>query len=98
MKTIYQVLQIPLITEKGTLISAAGNPKVMFRVDRRANKQEIKEAVESLFNVHVERVNTLNFEGKTRRLGKRTGKRQDWKKAIVTLKEGESIEFFEGVR
>jgi len=70
----------------------------VFKVDRRANKQEIKEAVESLFNVHVERVNTLNFEGKKRRLGRRTGQRSDWKKAIVTLQEGESIEFFEGVR
>ncbi|HLC25914.1 MAG TPA: 50S ribosomal protein L23 [bacterium] len=98
MKTIYQVLRSPLITEKGTLISEPGNPKVMFKVDQRANKQEIKEAVEFLFNVHVERVNTLNFEGKKRRLGKRSGKQSDWKKAIVTLKEGESIEFFEGVR
>lgn len=98
MKTVYQVLRRPLITEKGSLISDPSTPKVLFAVDRRANKQEIKEAVETLFNVHVERVNTLNFEGKTRRLGKHVGKRPDWKKAVVTLRAGESIEFFEGVR
>ncbi len=70
---------------------------VVFRVDSRANKLQIKHAVEVLFNVKVIKVNTLNVEGKKRRIRYREGKRPDWKKAYITLREGDSITFFEGV-
>jgi large subunit ribosomal protein L23 len=71
--------------------------KVLFEVAPRASKIEIKRAVEKLFNVEVVDVNTVNVRGKTGRIGKRFGKRPNWKKAIVTLVEGDKIEFFEGV-
>jgi large subunit ribosomal protein L23 len=74
------------------------NREVCFEVDRRANKNEIKKAVEQLFNVKVERVRTQNKRGKTRRVGRSEGKKKDWKKAYVKLKEGEKmLEFFEAV-
>ena len=92
----YQIIKRPLITEKGMLSSEAHNT-VVFEVDRRANKMQIKQAVESLFQVKVMRVNTLNMQGKKRRMGRHSGKRPDWKKAIVTLAPGERIEFFDGV-
>jgi large subunit ribosomal protein L23 len=70
---------------------------VVFQVDKRANKLQVKHAVEILFQVKVLRVNTLNMEGKKKRVRMREGKRPDWKKAYVTLREGDTITFFEGV-
>jgi large subunit ribosomal protein L23 len=70
--------------------------KVAFVVDRDANKIEIKRAVEERFNVKVEKVATMNMNGKMKRMGRFEGKRSDWKKAIITLREGFNIDFFEG--
>jgi len=90
------VIKRPLIfTEKGSLLREEDN-KYLFEVDQRANKIQIKNAVETLFKVGVADVNTLIVRGKMRRMGRGHAKTRNWKKAIVTLKEGESIEFFEG--
>lgn len=91
----YEVLLKPLITEKGTLLAESG--KYAFRVATRANKMQIKEAVEIAFDVHVTKVNVMNMPGKQRRVGRSVGMTSEWKKAIVTLVEGERIEFFQGV-
>ncbi|HXW83728.1 MAG TPA: 50S ribosomal protein L23 [Candidatus Binataceae bacterium] len=91
-----QVIVSPLITEKGTLASEKAN-QVVFRVRTGASKDKVREAIEHLFKVTVLRVRTANFMGKQRRRGMIKGKRPDWKKAYVTLKEGDKIEFFEGV-
>jgi large subunit ribosomal protein L23 len=96
MKTAYQVVQKPLLTEKGTRLKEAGN-QYLFRVAKRANKVEIKQAIEALFKVTVLDVRTLPVRGKAKRLGRFQGKLPDWKKAIATLKAGESIELVEGV-
>ena len=95
MKDYHQVLRRPLITEKSTVAKEVGN-QVVFQVDRRANKIEISQAVEKIFNVKVLKVRTASFKGKTRRLGRVLGNRPDWKKAYVTLAPGENVEFFEG--
>jgi large subunit ribosomal protein L23 len=95
MRDIYQVIKKPLVTEKATLLKEKDN-KVAFVVDRAANKAEIKEAVERLLKVKVLKVHVSNMKGKTRRVGRNIGKRPDWKKAVVTLKPGDRIEFFEG--
>jgi large subunit ribosomal protein L23 len=95
MKNVYDVIKRPIITEKSTIQKEIGN-QVSFEVDRRANKIEIKQAVERLFKVNVIRVNTITVKGKVKRLGRFVGKRPDWKKAIVTLKEGETLPFLEG--
>jgi large subunit ribosomal protein L23 len=80
------------LTEKGTMLSDAQN-KYIFRVDPTANKSEIKHAVETLFNVSVTSVNTMKYDGKKKRLSSaRYGKRSDWKRAIVTLKDGDTID------
>jgi large subunit ribosomal protein L23 len=68
-----------------------------FKADRRANKVEIRQAVETIFKAKVLSVKTMNVKGKKRRMGRTTGKRPDWKKVIVTLAPGENIEFFEGM-
>ena len=91
-----QVIVSPLITEKGTLASEKAN-QVVFRVRIGASKDKVREAVEQLFKVTVLKVRTANFMGKERRRGLIRGHRSDWKKAYVTLKEGDRIEFFEGV-
>jgi large subunit ribosomal protein L23 len=91
-----EILVAPLITEKGTLVNETSN-QVVFRVRRQANKEEIRRAIESFFKVKVEKVHTVNLLGKRRRTAKSTGKRPDWKKAYVTLAEGQTIDFFEGV-
>ena len=96
MKDSYSVLKRPLITEKSNLMKEELN-QIAFEVDRRANKIEIKEAVKKLFNVNVVKVRTFTMIGKRKRMGRTEGKTSNWKKAIVTLKEGERIEFFEGV-
>ncbi|MDL1955956.1 MAG: 50S ribosomal protein L23 [Candidatus Desulfofervidus auxilii] len=96
MKDIYQIIKRPIITEKSTTMKETMN-KVAFEVDPRANKHEIKEAVEKLFNVKVLKVHTIKIKGKKKRLGRWEGKKKDIKKAIVTLRPGDRIEFFEGV-
>lgn len=88
MKAIYDVIKSPCLTEKGNLLQETQN-KVVFEVDPRANKIEIKKAVESLFNVTVSKVTTSNMTGKQKRVGaKSTGRTSDWKKAYITLAEG----------
>jgi len=97
MKTIYDVILRPLIlTEKGEIMREEEN-KFFFEVDLKANKDQVKKAVEKLFNVRVADVNTMVVRGKPGRIGRRATKRPNWKKAIVTLQEGDTIEFFEGV-
>ncbi len=96
MKDSFNILKKPLITEKSNLMKEELS-QITFEVDKKANKIEIKEAVEKLFKVHVIKVHTINMLGKRKRLGKSLGNRPDRKKAIVTLKEGEHIDFFEGV-
>jgi len=96
MKNSYDVLIGPMLTEKGTLMKETDN-KVLFRVARGANKIEIKKAVEEIFKVKVDCVRTINCKGKKKKMGKFEGKRPDWKKAIVALKEGEKLDFVEGV-
>lgn len=91
----YAVLIRPIITEKSTIL--ASQDKYVFEVDPRANKAQIKEAVQLAFNVRVADVNTINMKGKPRRFGRRVEHRPNWKKAIVTLVPGDKIELFEGV-
>ena len=83
----------PLITEKSTALMAEG--KYVFEVAKAANKIEIAKAVSEIFKVKVEGVNTINVTGKVKRMGRFIGKRSDYKKAIVKLAPGETIEFFE---
>jgi large subunit ribosomal protein L23 len=86
----------PCVTEKGTAASEQAN-QVVFRVQRAASKGAIRHTVERLFKVTVVKVRTANFLGKKRTRGRIVGQRPDWKKAYVTLKEGDRIEFFEGL-
>lgn len=92
----FEVIKRPLVTEKGNLLKELYR-QYSFEVNPDANKYQVKDAVESLFKVHVADVKTIRIRGKNRRVGKHIGKRSNWKKAIVTLKEGEKIEFFEGI-
>jgi len=92
---IYSVIKKPHVTEKTSLGSDSTNAVVSLVVDREANKIEIKQAVETLFKVQVSDVRTVNVAGKMKRFGKTTAKRSNWKKAYVTLQEGQSIDFFE---
>jgi len=93
---IHQVIKKPLVTEKGSLQKEAHN-QLSFKVDRRANKSEIRRAVETLFKTTVLEVRTMNVKGKARRVGRSVGKRPDWKKATVKLAPGKTVEFFEGM-
>jgi large subunit ribosomal protein L23 len=86
----------PLITEKGTIASEKAN-QVIFRVRPEATKDKIRLVVEEMFKVTVLAVRTSNFLGKERRRGRVVGRKPDWKKAYVTLKQGDKIEFFEGI-
>ncbi len=96
MKTVYDVIRKPIITEK--TMGIMENKKYTFEVAQDANKIEIKNAVEKIFGVKVASVNTMNVLGKYKRMGVHVGKRPDWKKAIVTLKEdSKTIEFFDGM-
>jgi large subunit ribosomal protein L23 len=97
MKSIYEVIKKPLITEKGSNLKETQN-KIVLQVSTEANKIEIKNAVEAVFKVKVEEVRTMIFKGKKKRLGARQGVRSDWKKAVVTLKEGQTVEYLEGVK
>ena len=90
-----EVLRRPIITEK--VAAAQDQGKYAFEVHRAANKKQIRDAVELAFRVQVRAVNVMNVKGKTKRAGTRTFKTKTWKKAIVTLQEGERIEVFEGM-
>lgn len=94
MKDLYQIIKGPLITEKSTIQKETAN-QYAFVVNRRANKAEIKQAVEKIFKVKVAKVSTQNVRGKVKRFRLHESRRAHWKKAFVTLKEG-SIEIFEG--
>lgn len=97
IKDPYRIILSPIITEKSTLLKEK-NREVCFEVNPKANKIEIKKAVEQLFKIKVERVRVQNKRGKMRRVGRSVGKKKDWKKAYVKLKEGEKmIEYFEAV-
>lgn len=92
----YDILRGPVVTEKTTLQKELDN-QVTFKVDKRANRVEIKDAVERNFNTKVKKVRTVQVKGKVKQRGRIIGKRKDWKKAIVTLMPGQRIDFFEGV-
>ncbi len=96
MRDLYRIIKRPLITERGTHLREKEN-KYFFEVAKRANKLEIKRAIESLFRVHVTSVHTISLRGKEKKVGRFAGKTPDWKKAVVTLKQGDSIDFIEGV-
>ena len=96
MKDPYGIIRRPVVTEKSTVLKEVYN-RVAFEVSLRANKKEIKEAVEKIFGVTVLDITTLRVRGKIKGLRLRKGKRPDRKKAFVTLKQGDRIEFFEGV-
>ncbi len=91
-----QIIKRPLITEKSSAQKELLNTYV-FEVNPKSNKYQIREALESMFKVDVVDLRTLNVRGKMRRVGRSFGKRSNWKKAIITLKQGQKIEFFEGV-
>ncbi len=93
-RDLHDVLIQPLLTEKITAMREQGN-KVGFLVRSSANRIQIKRAVEALLKVKVDRVNVMNVTGKMKRLGRFAGRRPDWKKALVTLKEGEKLELYE---
>ncbi len=95
MRGPHQVVLKPLLTEKGTRLKEEANQYV-FRVARTANKVEIRQAIEQLFKVTVLDVRTAHVRGKVKRLGRFQGRKPSWKKAIATLKEGDSIELYEG--
>ncbi|MCE5243729.1 MAG: 50S ribosomal protein L23 [Syntrophobacteraceae bacterium] len=92
----YHILKRPLVTEKSNIQKEERN-KISFEVDRRANKIEIKDAVEKIFKVDVLEVATMSVKGKRKRVGRHFTKQSDWKKAVVTIKAGQRVEFFEGV-
>ena len=96
MKTAQDIIIKPIITEKS--MDGLQEGKYTFKVNKNCNKLEIAKAIEELFDVKVAKVNTMNCKGRTKRVGKYEGKKPDWKKAIVTLKEdSKTIEFFEGM-
>ena len=94
----HQVIRRPIVTEKSTLLRETGNNVLAFEVDAKANKIDVKRAVEELFKVKVQEVRLFNVRGKMKRMGRFVGKRVDWRKAYVRLKEGEKTpDFIEGV-
>lgn len=99
MSNHHDILRFPHVTEKGTLVNEKGEGQVViFRVARQTTKHQIREAVEKVFDVKVDKVRTANVLGKVKRQGRYSGRRPSWKKAYVTLKAGQKkIEFFEGV-
>ena len=92
----YDIIKRPLITEK-TSIQKEDYNQMSFEVDRKANRVEIKRAIENIFKVNVDTVRTMQVKGKTKQRGRIVGKRRNWKKAVVKLMPGERIDFFEGV-
>ena len=109
MRAPEQIIKRPLLTEKGTALKETGGqadadldpekvaPQLLFEVARDANKVEIRNAVEKLWNVQVVKVRTAIVRGKLKRMGRFMGRRPAWKRALVTLAPGQKIEFFEGV-
>jgi len=98
MTNANKIIRRPLVTEKSTLMRETGANVIAFEVDPNANKIQVKDAVEELFKVKVEEVRLFNVRGKVKRLGRYEGKRRDWRKAYVRLKEGEKApDFIEGV-
>ena len=109
MRAAQNIIKRPLLTEKSSALRETGgmtdppedtdqlSPKILFEVSRDANKIEIRQAIEKLFDVKVLNVRTQIVRGKDRRIGRFSGRRPAWKKAIVTLAAGQTIEFFEGV-
>ncbi|MGB2929850.1 MAG: 50S ribosomal protein L23 [Desulfobacterales bacterium] len=91
----YDIIKRPLITEK-TSIQKEDYNQMSFEVDRKANRVEIKRAIENIFKVNVYTVRTMQVKGKTKQRGRIVGKRRNWKKAVVKLMPGERIDFFEG--
>ena len=89
-----KIILQPLLTEKSTKMKENANT-IVFKVNMKANKIEIKKAVQKMFDVHVQDVRTMVIRGKRKRMGRFEGKRSNWKKALVTLKAGESIDFLE---
>ena len=96
MKDVRSIVKRALITEKGTVLREMRN-QYFFEVAREANKIEIKRAVEAVFNVKVDSVQTMQVRGKVKRQGRYSGRRNDWKKAIVKLKPDQKIELFEQI-
>jgi len=95
---VYDIIRYPHITEKSSNSGGANDQQlVAFKVQVDANKAQIMEAVEAVFEVKVDQVRTCRFQGKMKRQGRKQGRRPSWKKAYVTLKPGRKIEFFEGV-
>lgn len=95
MKNIYSIIKKPLFTEKGSNLKESHN-KILIEVSKNANKIDIKRSIEEIFKVKVEKVATINTNGKWKRYGRSLGKRPDRKKAIITLKKGEKLDFIEG--
>jgi len=93
MKPLHEIINKPLISEKANLLKEESRI-VTFEVNRNANKIEIKQAVEKAFDVKVKSVNTVQFRGKVKRVGANLGQRNNWKKAYVTLEEGQDIDFY----
>ncbi len=94
MRSVYEVIKRPIISEKSTALAEVGN-KYVFEVAPVANKQEIREAVQRLFKVNVLSVRTMMMHGKVKRVGRFETKKSNWKKALVTLAEGQKIDFFQ---
>lgn len=94
MKNVCDIIKKPCLTEKAMLLQERTN-QVVLKVDPRANKIEIKEAAEKLFNLKISKVRTANMHGKSKRVGKHMGTTNDWKKAIVSLQEGQKMDFLE---
>ncbi|MHB1318834.1 MAG: 50S ribosomal protein L23 [Anaerolineae bacterium] len=92
----YQIIRRPILTEKTNFLADELN-RYTFQVDRHATKQMVRKAVETIFDVEVLGVNIINMPSKTRRAGRHVTQTQEWKKAVVTLAQGDSISFFEGV-
>jgi large subunit ribosomal protein L23 len=93
MRTVWDIIKSPVITEKALLakeLTLEGRQLLTFRVDKHATKPEIKNAVESIFQVKVDQVRTINYMGKMARRGRHEGRKPSWKKAYVTLKQGEN--------
>jgi large subunit ribosomal protein L23 len=94
MRSVYDVIRRPIISEKSTALAEVGN-RYAFEVASQANKQEIRDAVQQLFKVKVREVRTLVMHGKLKRFGRFQQKKPNWKKALVTLAEGQKIDFFQ---
>lgn len=94
MKNVFDIIKKPCLTEKAMLLQEQKN-QVVLKVDPRANKIEIKEAAEQLFNLKITKIRTANMHGKSKRVGKHIGITNDWKKAVISLKEGQKLDFLD---